>query len=359
MGIFATPKNKALAAAGGGSASSAMIGEYFTYTQGELFNRAMSVPAYARAVGLISSVIGSMKFEMYNEIWNEQTREMECRYIAPRSWLRRINPATTNNFMLSWTVADLVTFGRAFWFISSRTNDGYPASFSRLPAAMITSTDQTQNIWFSKASNLYFNGSEIPVEDVVQFLSGSEGVVYASQRTINTAIKLDEAVFRNASSAIPSGILQVQPNSESMSATDLQELAATFNEARMTQTIAALSPEVHYQELMTSPDKMMLVQSSEFMQMQVSRIVGVPAYLLNLSVGSYAYTNSAEARQDVWTFAAKNVAECISQTLSMNQVLPNGTYVKFDISDFVDGDIMPERSDMPRNAPANNVGSDA
>jgi len=52
------------------------------------------------------------------------------------------------------------------------------------------------------------------------------------------------------------------------------------------------------------------------------------------------------------------VAECISQTLSMNQVLPNGTYVKFDISDFVDGDIMPERSDMPRNERSDNVGSD-
>ena len=198
MALFGITKNKAIAAAAGGSASAALIGDYYTYTQGELFNRAMSVPAYSRALGLISSVIGSMKFEMYNEVWNEQTREMECRYIAPRSWLRRINPATTNNFMLSWTVADLVTFGRAFWFVSSRSNDGYPASFSRLPAAMITSTDQTQNIWFSKASNLYFNGAEIPVDDVVQFLSGTEGVVYASQRTINTAIKLDEAVYRNA-----------------------------------------------------------------------------------------------------------------------------------------------------------------
>jgi hypothetical protein len=358
MGFRATPKTKAIAAASGGSATSAMIGDYWTYSQGELYLRAMSVPAYSRAVGLISSVIGSMKFQMYNEVFNDQTGQMTEKYIAPRSWLRRINPATTNNFMLSWTVQDLVTFGKAFWFISSRSSDGYPASFSRLPAAMITSTDQTQNIWFSKASNLYFNGVQIPVEDVVQFLSGSLGVVYASQRTIATAIKLDEAVFRNASSAIPSGILQVQPNSESMSASDLQELAATFNEARMTQTVAALSPEVHYQELMTSPDKMMLVQSSEFMQMQVSRIVGVPAYLLNLSVGSYAYTNSAEARQDVWTFAAKNVAECISQTLSMNQILPNGTFVKFDISDFVDGDIMPERSDMPQNDRTNNVGSD-
>ena len=46
MPIFGTPKTKAIAAASGGSASAAMIGDYFTYTQGELFNRAMSVPAY-------------------------------------------------------------------------------------------------------------------------------------------------------------------------------------------------------------------------------------------------------------------------------------------------------------------------
>jgi len=357
MKIFAEPKQKAIAAASGGG-SFASIGDYNVYTQGELFNRAMSVPAYARSIGLIASVIGSMKFQMYNEVFNDQTGQMTEKYIAPRSWLRRINPATTNNFMLSWTVADLVTFGRSFWFISSRTNDGYPASFSRLPAAMITSTDQVQNIWFSKASNLFFNGLAIDPNDVVQFLSGTVGVAYASQRTINTSIKLEEARFRNASSAIPAGILQVQPNSESMSATDLQDLAATFNEARMFNTIAALSPEVHYQELMTSPDKMLLIQSAEFQSMEVSRAVGVPAYLLNLSVGSYAYTNSQEARQDLWTMSAKPIGEVICQTLSMNQVLPNGTYVKMDISDFVDGDIMPERSEMTRNAPADNVGSD-
>jgi len=355
MALLNNKKQKPMAAAAGGRGSFASVGDYNIYTQGELFTRAMSVPAYSRALSLISSVIGTMKLCMYNEVWNETERELTKINIAPRSWLRRINPATTNNFMLSWTVADLVTFGRSFWFISSRTNDGYPASFSRLPAAMITSTDQVQNIWFSKASNLYFNGIEMNTNDVVQFLSGNEGVAYASQRSINTSIKLEEARYRNASSAIPAGILQVQPNSESMSATDLQDLAATFNEARMFNTIAALSPEVHYQELMTTPDKMLLIQASEYQAMEISRAVGVPAYLLNLSVGSYAYTNSAEARQDVWTFAAKQIAECITQTLSMNQVLPNGTFVEFDISDFVDGDIMPERSDIQQNQPGVDV----
>ena len=354
MSIFGTNKTKAVAAAAGGSASSAMVGDYYTYTQGELFNRAMSVPAYSRSLGLISSVIGSMALRMYNEVWDEAEQEMIKNYLAPRSWLRRINPATTNNFMLSWTCADLFSFGRAFWYISSRTSDGFPASFSRLPASMITSTDQTQNIWFSQASNLYFNGTEIPTSDVVQFLSGNEGIVYASQRTINTAIKLEEARYRNASSAIAAGILQVRPNSESMSSSDLQELAAAFQEARMTNQIAALSPEVHYVETTSSPDKMLLIDSAEFQSMELSRACGVPAYLLNLSVGSYAYTNSVEARQDLWTFGAKQIGECITQTLSMNNVLPSGTCIEFDLDDFIDGDSMPE---MTQNYETNNVGS--
>ena len=72
MSIFGTNKTKAVAAAAGGSASSAMVGDYYTYTQGELFNRAMSVPAYSRSLGLISSVIGSMALRMYNEVWDEK-----------------------------------------------------------------------------------------------------------------------------------------------------------------------------------------------------------------------------------------------------------------------------------------------
>jgi len=148
--------------------------------------------------------------------------------------------------------------------------------------------------------------------------------------------------------------LQVQPNSESMSSSDLQELAAAFQEARMTNQIAALSPEVHYVETTSSPDKMLLIDSAEFQAMELSRACGVPAYLLNLSVGSYAYTNSVEARQDLWTFGAKQIGECITQTLSMNNVLPNGTCIEFDLDDFIDGDSMPE---MTQNYETNNVGS--
>jgi hypothetical protein len=95
---------------------------------------------------------------------------------------------------------------------------------------------------------------------------------------------------------------------------------------------------------------MLLVDSAEFQAMEMSRVCGVPAYLLNISVGSYAYTNSTEARQDLWTFGCKQIAECITQTLSANNILPNNTCVEFDIDDFIDGDLMEkaEINEMPQ-----------
>ena len=110
MGIFNRTQSKAAispppkVAAAIGAPAGAQVGDFYTYTQGQLFDRAVSVPTIQRSLQLIASVIGSMRLCMYNEIWNETKRESERIRIAPRSWLSKINPNTTNNFMLSWTV---------------------------------------------------------------------------------------------------------------------------------------------------------------------------------------------------------------------------------------------------------------
>jgi hypothetical protein len=357
------PPSKAAAAGStfnnyNGPSGNAMIGEYYTYNEGVLFGQAMSVPTIARAQQLISSVIASMKLKMYTEMWNGE--EMEQIPLAPRSWLRRIDRVNTNNHILSWTVSDLLMFGRAFWYVTERTADGYPAAFTRLPAAMVTTRDQSglpAGVWFAPSKSVYFNGGHINPDDLVQFLNGQPGIVFSSSKAIATSIKLEDARFRNASSAIPAGVLQVQAGSEPLSSSELADLAASFNAARATNQTAALSPEVHYIETATSPDKMLLVDSAEFQALEMSRVTGVPAYLLNLSMNSYNYTNSISARQDLWTFGCKQIAECITQTLSANNILPNNTCVEFDIDDFIDGDLMEkeEMEEMPQPPRSNGV----
>ena len=183
-----------------------MIGQYYSYVEGAARNRAMSVPTISRARDLMASVIGCMNLKMYTEMWNGS--EMEKMPLAPRTWLRRIDPAVPNNFIMSFTFDDLFFFGRAFWYITSRTADGYPASYTRLPAAMVQTLDQAGPVWFAPSKQIVFQGGELNADDVVQFLSPIQGIIYMSEQSVATAIKLEAARYRNSSSAIPAGIVR-------------------------------------------------------------------------------------------------------------------------------------------------------
>lgn len=348
MGIFNRTVNKAAispqptkAAAAGSTfyqnnnAGAQLVGQYYSYVEGTARNRAMSVPTISRARDLMASVIGCMNLKMYNEMWNGE--EMEKMPLAPRTWLRRIDPTLPNNFILSWTFDDLFFFGRAFWYITSRTADGYPASFTRLPAAMIQTLDQSGPVWFAPSKDIVFNGGGLDPNDVVQFLSPIQGIIYMSEQSVATAIKLEAARYRNSSSAIPAGILR-QTGGEPLSAQELADLAAAFNAARETNQTAALNEYVSYTETQTSPDKMLLIDSAEFQAMEMARLCNIPPYLAGISVGSYSYQSSAESRMDLWTFGVRAYADCIAGTLSQNNILPNGTYVEFDVEQYLTGE---------------------
>ena len=313
-----------------------MIGQYYTYREGELRAAAVSIPALSRSRDLLASVIGCMPLRMYNEVWSEDEEEMSRKYIAPRSWLRRPDPTVNYNFLMSWTFDDLYFFGRAFWYITSRTADGYPASFTRLPAGSVTTTDQAGPVWFAPSSQVYFQGGEIDPANLVQFLSPTQGLVYSSQAAIETALKIQEARNRNASSSIPAGVLK-QTGGEPLSAQELADLAAAFNAARATNQTAALNEYLSYEPTTMSPDKMLLIDSANYSALETGgRIGNVPPYLLGISTGSYAYTSSQNARMDLLFFGVKLYADAIAETLSMNNVLPNGTFIAFDYESYLE-----------------------
>jgi len=316
------------------NAGANMIGQYYTYVEGEVRNRAMQVPAISRARDLHASVLASMPLKMYRERWDETTREMEEEDIAPRSWLRRPDPSITYEALMAWTLDDIFFFGRAFWYITSRTQDGYPASFTRLPAGSITTQDQAGPVWYAPSNEVYFQGGVIDPVNLVQFISPTQGVIYSSEQAITTALKIEDARLRNASSSIPAGILR-QVGGEPLSAQELADLSAAFNTARATNQTAALNEFLDYQTSDATPDKMMLIESAQFSALQMAQICNIPPYLLGVPTGSYAYTNSRESRWDLWLFGTKMYAEVIAATLSANNILPNGTYVEFDTDDYL------------------------
>jgi phage portal protein BeeE len=362
MGIFDRKVNKAAISPAPAKAAAAgamnpgynssnvganMIGQYYTYREGQLRAAAISIPAISRARDLLASVIGCMPLRAYSEMWNGE--EMERVYIAPRSWLRRPDPTVPFNFLMSWTFDDLYFYGRAFWYITSRTADGYPASFSRLPAGSVTTTDMAGPVWFAPSKEVYFQGGQIDPANLVQFLSPTQGMVYSSQAAIETAIKIQDARARNASSSIPAGVLR-QTGGEPLSAQELADLAAAFNTARATNQTAALNEFLTYEPTTMSPDKMLLIESANYSALETGgRIGNVPPYLIGVSTGSYSYQSSQQARMDLLFFGVKLYADAIAETLSMNNVLPNGTYVAFDYESYLEENYLADKMEMPES----------
>jgi phage portal protein BeeE len=340
-----TPAVTKAAAAGTYRSGESLINQYFAYDQGTLRAQAMKVPSIARARTIHASIIAAMPLKMYREQWNETERKMDYIDIAPRSWLRRPDPALPYETLIAWTFDDIFFTGRAFWFIASRTADGFPASFQRLPSAMVTTTDQAGPVFFSPSKEIEFNGMQLDPANVVQFISPVEGIIYSSPQAIATALKIEDSRYRNANTSIPSGILR-QTGGEPLSAQELADLSAAFNAARQSNQTAALNEFLSYEATTATPDKQLMIESAQFSALQMAQISQLPPYLLGIPTGSYAYTNSRESRWDTFLYGTKLWSECIASTLSSNQVLPQGTYVEFDTDEYLgeldDADTMRE-----------------
>jgi HK97 family phage portal protein len=314
--------------------SAAQVGQFYTYSVGASQELALSVPTVARSIQMIASMVGCLELKHYTTQWSGE--EYEEIYLENESWMDQPDPKVTRNFIFSQLVTDLMLHGRGFWYITSRsTATGRPLSFQWLPAAMVTTMDQAGPQWFGPSDQVEFNGYPLATDDVVQFLAPTQGLLYTGNRAIMTALKLQQSADRFAVNEIAAGWLQQTDASEPMSAEDLSELAAAWRNARQQGAIGALNSVVTYKEYSSDPNKLQLIESRQFQALELSRATGIPAYLLGIGVQGYTYQNAQQARQDLYLFGTKQYLDAIEQTLSMNQLLPRGRYVKFDVSDYV------------------------
>jgi hypothetical protein len=339
---------------GANNAGAQSVGNFYSYTEGVLRNNAMSVPTIARARDLIASVVSSTPLQMYKESWDEAEQDMVKTYLAPRSWLAQPDPALPYSTLMAWTLDDLFFFGKCTWFIQSRTADGFPASFTRLPASMVQYRDQAGPVFFAPSQDVYFQGGRIEPENLVQFISGIQGVVYQSETAVNTALRLEKARFRNATSTIPAGTLKIT-GGEPLTDVEMQQLGAAFNAARENNQTAVISQDLDYIETKANPANMMLMEAANFQALEMARITNIPPYLAGIDIGSYQYSSGKDSREQLYLFAARAYMDCIAQTLSMNNVLPVGTKCEFDIDDYLSEVIGAEADDMAKMMDANNM----
>tara|TARA_R110000822_G_scaffold306821_3_gene433377 strand:- start:1476 stop:2555 length:1080 start_codon:yes stop_codon:yes gene_type:complete len=358
MGFF-TPKvttaqiNSVPVKAAAGRAAS-HINDFQMYSTGANEERALQNPTVSRSKDLLASMIGCLDMRHYSKQWTGERYEEI--YLPLEPWMEQPDPKVTRNFFYSNIFSDLFFYGRAFAFVTSRYSTGLPASFTWLPAAMISTPKQSGPQWFGPADVIHFNGQEISdVNDVIQFLSPIQGLLYQGARALSIATHLDSAADRYACLETVPGYLQ-QKGGETLDSDSLSEIAAAWSQMRRQNAIGALNDYVEFKEFSVSPAEV-VAEQRKYQSLEMARVANIPAYLVSApQEGSgLTYTNVQDSNRQLYLYGAKPFIECIQQTLSASNVLPRNRFVKFDIENYLEEEmqnVMVEPSvDVPVESP--------
>ena len=322
------------------AAGASQVGSFLSYSIGVGEERALSVPTVSRARDLIAAMIGSLELKHYSKQWNGESYDEV--YLPTEPWMDVPDPKVTRNFIMANTFSDLFFHGRAFWYVTTRYSTGLPASFTWLPAASISTPNQTGPQWFGQSDVILFNGLEIPTNDVIQFLSPIAGLLYQGNRAMSIAQHLDQAADRYATLETTPGYLQ-QKGGETMSGDELGDLAAAWASARRNNAIGALNDFVEFVEYKKDPAEV-VAQQRQYQALELARVANIPPYLVGVATGGMTYQNAQQASSDLLRYGALPFITCIQETLSMANVMPRNRYVKFNTKEYAEmAEIMPNQ----------------
>ncbi len=121
------------------AAGSVGVGQFLSYMTNSSERIALTVPTISRAHDLIASIVGAIPFKQYTRQWTGE--DYEEIYLPLETWMDKPDPKVTRNFILVNTFTDLYLYGRAFWYVTTRYSNGFPASFTFVTISSRTISD--------------------------------------------------------------------------------------------------------------------------------------------------------------------------------------------------------------------------
>jgi len=261
---------------------------------------ALSVPAVARANGIITSTVGSLPVEKFNDATGQ-------RIPVERSF-RQPDPRVPASLIYSYLAQDLWLFGVAY----GQVLDQYASS----DGGRIRQWTRIDPTWVSVRTNplgtevigYTVNGQNVPmvgVGSIIAFYNLADaGILNRAGRTIRAAIELEKAAEIYAKEPLPTMVL------------------------KSTGTLQALGFD---------PKQLQLSEARQYIALELARQCGIPAYFLSAESTSMTYSNATSERRSLIDFSLRPILTAIESRLSMDDFTPAGTRVRFDLDDFLRG----------------------
>lgn len=302
---------------------------------------AMEIPAYRRAVKLVSSNLSGLKLAQKNANGDREP--------GP-AFLRQPDPGRTLNSLLAHTVEDLAHYGVAYWVnLDWQTPNGWRYGNSKVAKHKRIVYVPVENVTVIKATpfdpappySIVHLGKRytVPARAVIAFEATAGRWLQDGARTLHTHRMLEDAVRMYA--ATPQPLQVIKNNGPRKTSDQIANVLASVEQARRAHSTAFIGRDYDLISDGWDATQIALTDARDQQVLETARLTGIPPLYLAIGIAnaSHNYANLTQQRLDLLA-ALKPFAEAIEARLSFDDVTGEGVSVEFDFGPFLRVDPM-------------------
>lgn len=220
---------------------------------------------------------------------------------------------------LAWTIDALIFYPRAFWQVMARDTNGWPVKVRLVPEGEADTNE---------AGELVKAFGEKVTNGFIRFDGFGSGLLRDGGDTIRRAMILNRVAALAEANPVPS--IELHNEGEDMNDEAIDSLVKRWVEKRRTGNVAytnkALKVHTHGQQ----PEQL-LIDARKRIDLELVRHTGAPAWVADAPVEgqSLTYANRASRNWELIDLFLTEYMTVIEDRLSMGDVTPRGTQVKF------------------------------
>lgn len=279
---------------------------------------AMKIPAVVRGRGLIVTTIARSPL-----VAERQGADLA----DPPRWINRTSGPVSPFHRMLWTADDLLFFGWSLW-AARRDFDGAVIEADRV------SIDRWE---FTPDGEILIDGNPVDDREVILIPGIHEGILSFGDETIRQARGLLMTAERAATN--PAAMIELsQTNEYPITEKEIEALIARWSAARRGDNggVAFTSAGIETKEHGAAKEHL-LIEGRSASSIDIARLLGIPASMIdaNQAGSSLSYSNTESRMSELISFGIAPLMAAIAARLSLDDVAPRGTEIRFNTRDIV------------------------
>ena len=245
-----------------------------------------------------------------------------ARQVEAEPWMYRTSTAVSPLTRMLWTLDDLIFYGVSLWQVTRGPADEITDAWRVPPEDWEVTPDLA----------ILVDSQPVSAEQVVYIEGPQEGLVEIGSEDIKAARAMTRAWANRVQTPIPTMELHITDQMTELTDAEQDALIAAWETARTkggtALTPAGIETKVHGQVVAD-----LYVQGRNAARIDVANFLNLPVALLDGSpaTASLTYSTKEGSRNDLVDISLRYWATAIEARLSMDDVVPAGTRVAFDV----------------------------